>query len=546
VTVTVNNLPDLIVLPTATYDPIAMTFSATVQNIGTSGTVGPTTVGVKYSVDGVSKTWGSLPGPIDINQTMILPQTGPAYSMPVGTHSVDVFVDDVNRFVESNEANNHYIFSVTISPPADTIPPSVPTGLIATPFSNTQVNLSWEASTDNVGVTGYTVWRDGVVVGSPIGLTFSDTGLGVCSSHNYQITAHDTVPNISAKSVTVPATTTGCTNADYDIQGFAKTANVTGGNGGTQITISSTSDANITGTLRYALGQTGSRYIKFAPGMNGTINNSTAIIIGFGNVTLDGAGANVDITGNSLYMGVNNIIIKNLRFPNTTVGYCAISVDGHAKNIWIDHNTFSNNSKNDAATGDPVCFFNFNSGAWDGGLTGSTISWNKFMEPNMKAIVIGTASSGPHGGNDAVNIPLRVSLHHNWYHLVSDRTPRIEGRTGAIHAWNNYHYWWEPQPGNPSPYPGGAVTTGDNGINFLSENDIYEAGPIDKATTSWNNYPASLASSLNVVGQWSLNGPTYSTVGTFPRSMIDYTGYPLEIANDALRQRIIAGAGKKL
>ena len=47
---------------------------------------------------------------------------------------------------------------------ADTTPPTVPTGLAATVISSTQINLSWTASTDNVGVTGYQVFRNGVQI----------------------------------------------------------------------------------------------------------------------------------------------------------------------------------------------------------------------------------------------------------------------------------------------------------------------------------------------------------------------------------------------
>src|ERR1700733_11231156 len=52
--------------------------------------------------------------------------------------------------------------------PPDTTPPSVPTGLSATAVSSTQINLSWTASTDNVGVTGYDVFRNGTQVGTSI------------------------------------------------------------------------------------------------------------------------------------------------------------------------------------------------------------------------------------------------------------------------------------------------------------------------------------------------------------------------------------------
>src|SRR5207248_998539 len=52
--------------------------------------------------------------------------------------------------------------TVTVSngPPPDTTPPSVPTGLRATAVSSSQINLSWPASSDNVGVSGYRVFRN--------------------------------------------------------------------------------------------------------------------------------------------------------------------------------------------------------------------------------------------------------------------------------------------------------------------------------------------------------------------------------------------------
>ena len=67
---------------------------------------------------------------------------------------------------------------------ADTQAPSVPAGLTATAASATQVNLAWQASTDNVGVTGYTIYRNSAVLTTVSGttLTYSDTT--VISIHN--------------------------------------------------------------------------------------------------------------------------------------------------------------------------------------------------------------------------------------------------------------------------------------------------------------------------------------------------------------------------
>ena len=66
---------------------------------------------------------------------------------------------------------------------ADTVPPSTPTGLTATAVSATQINLSWNPSTDNVGVTGYQIFRNGTQVGTSTTTTFSDTGLSPKHAH---------------------------------------------------------------------------------------------------------------------------------------------------------------------------------------------------------------------------------------------------------------------------------------------------------------------------------------------------------------------------
>ena len=65
--------------------------------------------------------------------------------------------------------------------------------------------MAWNASTDNTGVTGYDVFRDGVVVAS-VGnvLTYTDTGLVGGSSHTYAVRARDVAANVSPLTSTVP------------------------------------------------------------------------------------------------------------------------------------------------------------------------------------------------------------------------------------------------------------------------------------------------------------------------------------------------------
>jgi Cellulose binding domain len=91
--------------------------------------------------------------------------------------------------------------------PADTQPPTVPTGLSGTASSNTQINLSWNASTDNVGVTGYDIERDGAVVGSSSSTSFADSGLARNSLHTYRVRAKDARNNRSAFSASIQVRT---------------------------------------------------------------------------------------------------------------------------------------------------------------------------------------------------------------------------------------------------------------------------------------------------------------------------------------------------
>lgn len=101
---------------------------------------------------------------------------------------------------------------------ADTTAPSVPAGLTATAASSSQINLSWSASTDNVGVTSYNVYRstDGVnfsVAANVTGTSFSNTGLAASTTYWYRVTALDAANNESGVSSTASATTSSTTSA---------------------------------------------------------------------------------------------------------------------------------------------------------------------------------------------------------------------------------------------------------------------------------------------------------------------------------------------
>ena len=74
-------------------------------------------------------------------------------------------------------------FQVTLNE-ADTMPPTAPTAVTAVPVSASQVSLSWNASSDAVGVTGYDIFRNGVFLRTVTGLTSSDTGLAAATTYS--------------------------------------------------------------------------------------------------------------------------------------------------------------------------------------------------------------------------------------------------------------------------------------------------------------------------------------------------------------------------
>jgi chitodextrinase len=90
---------------------------------------------------------------------------------------------------------------------ADTIPPSIPTGFNATAVSSSQINLSWTPATDNVGVGGYQVFRNGSQIATTTVGTYADIGLASSTTYTYTVTAFDAAQNISPSSAAASATT---------------------------------------------------------------------------------------------------------------------------------------------------------------------------------------------------------------------------------------------------------------------------------------------------------------------------------------------------
>jgi chitodextrinase len=104
-----------------------------------------------------------------------------------------------------------YPAAMSAPPAADTQPPSAPQGMSFTAKSQTSVTMSWQASTDNVGVTGYRLYRNGAQVGTTTGLTYTFSNLACGTSYTLAVEAFDAAGNASNRAeASGVVTTDGC------------------------------------------------------------------------------------------------------------------------------------------------------------------------------------------------------------------------------------------------------------------------------------------------------------------------------------------------
>ncbi len=100
-----------------------------------------------------------------------------------------------------------YSISITSGGGGDTQAPTAPTNLTASGTTQTSTNLSWTASTDNVGVTGYSVYVDGILDGTTTNTSYAISNLVANTTYTVYVVATDAASNTSAQSNTVSVTT---------------------------------------------------------------------------------------------------------------------------------------------------------------------------------------------------------------------------------------------------------------------------------------------------------------------------------------------------
>ena len=163
-------------------------------------------------------------------------------------------------------------------PTADTQAPTVPAGLTTTPINSNQVDLAWSASTDDVGVTAYKVYRSGALLATLGNVTsYSNSGLTASTTYSYTVSACDAAGNCSSQSSSASATT----------QSAADTQPPTAPTG---LTATSTSAGQIDLSWTYSIDNVGVTAYK--------VYRSGALLATLGNVT---SYSNSGLTGLTTY-----------------------------------------------------------------------------------------------------------------------------------------------------------------------------------------------------------------------------------------------------
>lgn len=172
------SIPQNLVATPTSATTVMLGWSASTDNVGGSGVA-------SYTIRRDGSIAGSSAG-TSYNDFTAVQNT---------TYSYTVSATDA----AGNQSGQSAAASATtpVAPP-DTIAPSAPTNFAASATSSSNISLTWTASTDNVGVTGYEVRRGGTLIGSPTGTSFNDNGLAASTTYSYTILAVDAAGNTSA------------------------------------------------------------------------------------------------------------------------------------------------------------------------------------------------------------------------------------------------------------------------------------------------------------------------------------------------------------
>ncbi|WP_299105857.1 GEVED domain-containing protein [uncultured Tenacibaculum sp.] len=199
-----------------------------------------------------------LQNPLDRNEAIVATQLGvwstsnfnaasPTWSQAYnGMSDVSVTAFDYwnvngtntqNKIIASTYGRGVFTGTFTANTVADTQAPTTPGSLAASNVAATSLTLNWNASTDNVGVSGYDVYRGATKIGTSTTTSYNVTGLSASTAYTFTVKAKDAAGNESAASNAVNVTTTAITiSCTSTVTSFPYAEGFESGDGWTQAT----------------------------------------------------------------------------------------------------------------------------------------------------------------------------------------------------------------------------------------------------------------------------------------------------------------------
>jgi hypothetical protein len=260
---------------------------------------------------------------------------------------------------------------------SDTTAPSVPSGLVATAVSLSQINLSWNVCSDNIGIAGYRIFRNGVQIAAVAGTSYQNTALAASTTYTYTVAAYDAAGNTSSQSAPASATTQGAqTTGGIDIRTYgARCDGVTNDSAAVQAALNAVPNG---GTVDIpCMAAVGSAGIRLANKTGVTVRGTVA---GSGFRALARTGLNIPAFGPFLFVidTCNSCIISGLEFQMNNVAAGGIGITRSSDAV-IQNNKV------------------FNAGFFTGGAISASVNARNRYSGNLVDTTGGNGSDGSRG-----------------------------------------------------------------------------------------------------------------------------------------------------
>jgi fibronectin type 3 domain-containing protein len=197
--------PTGLVAQATDYSTVALNWVASTDNVGVTG----------YTVTRNGVPVAKLGAVTSYQDTGLTANTAYSYSIKAFDAA-------------GNTSSASSVVSVTTPNVPDSQVPTTPLNLSASAVSSSQINLSWAASTDNVGVAAYDIYRSDASSTTPTKVasvtttSYGNTGLKAGTTYTYYVVARDAAGNVSNPSATASATTAQATVSTYRVSGIVK------------------------------------------------------------------------------------------------------------------------------------------------------------------------------------------------------------------------------------------------------------------------------------------------------------------------------------